>query len=209
MRGDRYPVHFHLMGNASYDSWVANCSVHHTWNRAVTIHGTHAVRASSCGSACAAGSSAATRTGAARARSRMPLAMQTRLLVPLSPTQVRVSHNAAFATTGHTYFLEDGVETGNVLLGNLGMLTQVSNGMLITDNNPATFWVTHPNNILIGNVAAGAAARCRRQLQQERASMHSCQQQLCSADTRCIFCLRNHHRISRGLWILVPPAGDA
>jgi hypothetical protein len=32
---------------------------------------------------------------------------------------------------------------------------QVSNGMLITDNNPATFWVTHPNNTLIGNVAAG------------------------------------------------------
>lgn len=33
---------------------------------------------------------------------------------------------------------------------------QVSNGMLITDNNPATFWVSHPNNTLIGNVAAGS-----------------------------------------------------
>eukprot|EP00879_Flechtneria_rotunda_P011345 GHRR01011850.1.p1 GENE.GHRR01011850.1~~GHRR01011850.1.p1 ORF type:complete len:1721 (+),score=430.30 GHRR01011850.1:1256-6418(+) len=107
----RYPVHFHMMGNATYGSYVANCSVHHTWNRGVTIHGTH---------------------------------------------QVRVSHTTAFATTGHTFFLEDGIETGNWFEGNLGILTQVSNGMLITDNNPATFWITHPDNILIGNTAAGS-----------------------------------------------------
>eukprot|EP00775_Hariotina_reticulata_P007195 gene7195-7409_t len=107
----RYPIHFHMIGDASYQSWVANCSIHHTWNRGVTIHGTH---------------------------------------------QVRVTHNVAFATTGHTFFLEDGIETGNVFIGNLGMLTQVSNGMLITDNNPATFWITHPNNTYIGNVAAGS-----------------------------------------------------
>jgi len=38
--------------------------------------------------------------------------------------QVRVTHTVAFATTGHTFFLEDGIETGNVFIGNLGMLTQ-------------------------------------------------------------------------------------
>jgi hypothetical protein len=42
---------------------------------------------------------------------------------------------------GHTYFFEDGVETGSTLVGNLGMLTRVSNAMLNTDTTPATFWV--------------------------------------------------------------------
>ena len=39
----RYPVHFHMMGDTSFTSWVANCSIHDTWNRGVTIHGTHQV----------------------------------------------------------------------------------------------------------------------------------------------------------------------
>eukprot|EP00210_Caulerpa_lentillifera_P009344 g8908.t1 len=34
----RYPVHFHLLHNVQ-DSYVRGCSIHHTFNRAVTIHG--------------------------------------------------------------------------------------------------------------------------------------------------------------------------
>ncbi len=34
----RYPVHFHMMGNAS-GSYVRGASVHHTFNRCVTFHG--------------------------------------------------------------------------------------------------------------------------------------------------------------------------
>ena len=33
----RYPIHFHLNGNVS-GSYVRGCSIHHTFNRAVTIH---------------------------------------------------------------------------------------------------------------------------------------------------------------------------
>ena len=33
----RYPIHFHLNGNVS-DSYVRGCAIHHTFNRAVTIH---------------------------------------------------------------------------------------------------------------------------------------------------------------------------
>lgn len=107
----RYPVHFHLMGDVRFQSWVRNCSVHHTYNRAFTIHGTH---------------------------------------------QAVLRHNVAYRNMGHAFFLEDGIETGNILDGNLGIHTLVSNAMLITDYNPATFWITHPNNTVINNVAAGA-----------------------------------------------------
>ena len=34
----RYPIHFHLNGDVS-GSYVRGCSIHHTFNRAVTIHG--------------------------------------------------------------------------------------------------------------------------------------------------------------------------
>ncbi|CAK8682970.1 unnamed protein product [Clavelina lepadiformis] len=36
----RYPIHFHLMGDVS-GMYVKRCAIHHTFNRAVTIHGTH------------------------------------------------------------------------------------------------------------------------------------------------------------------------
>ncbi|KAL4228553.1 Fibrocystin-L [Mactra antiquata] len=36
----RYPIHFHLNGDMS-TSYVKGCGIHHTFNRAVNIHGTH------------------------------------------------------------------------------------------------------------------------------------------------------------------------
>ncbi|XP_076824499.1 fibrocystin-L-like isoform X2 [Clavelina lepadiformis] len=36
----RYPIHFHLMGDVS-GMYVKRCAIHNTFNRAVTIHGTH------------------------------------------------------------------------------------------------------------------------------------------------------------------------
>ncbi len=37
----RYSIHWHMHGDVAYQSWVRGCSIHHTYNRAVTIHGTH------------------------------------------------------------------------------------------------------------------------------------------------------------------------
>ena len=34
----KYPIHFHMVGNVSL-SYVKNCSVHHSFNRGITIHG--------------------------------------------------------------------------------------------------------------------------------------------------------------------------
>lgn len=34
----RYPIHFHLSGDVS-GSYVRGCAIHHTFNRAVTVHG--------------------------------------------------------------------------------------------------------------------------------------------------------------------------
>ena len=57
---------------------------------------------------------------------------------------------------GHTIFIEDAAETKNYIAHNLVILTKASHSLLNTDSTPACFWITHPDNIFIGNHAAGS-----------------------------------------------------
>lgn len=107
----RYPVHFHMDGSAT-DSYLRRSSIHHSFNRCVTIHGT---------------------------------------------SDLKLKGNVCFEHLGHGFFLEDGAETGNVLVNNLGFGTRdVKDGLLPSDRRAATYWITNPDNELIGNVAAGS-----------------------------------------------------
>jgi cell migration-inducing and hyaluronan-binding protein len=99
---------------------------------------------------------------------------------------VRVENNVTFNTVGHCFFLEDGVETGNQFVRNLGILTKchpdgkpcvptnlgpfkVAGGknfdtagqnardiLIPSDNNVSTYWITNPDNVYRDNVAAGS-----------------------------------------------------
>jgi len=75
-----------------------------------------------------------------------------------------IEDNVAYNTGGHCFMLEDGIETGNKFIGNLGANTKLprrkipdmgTNGAE-TDDEPATFWIAALGNTWIGNVAAGA-----------------------------------------------------
>ena len=109
----RYPLHFHLMGHV-HGSYVRGCSIHHTFNRAVTVHAVEFFT---------------------------------------------VEGNVAFNNMGHAFFIEDSAEKNNRIFNNLGMMTRPSTSLLDTDQTPATFWITHPTNYIVGNHAAGSA-RC-------------------------------------------------
>jgi hypothetical protein len=92
---------------------------------------------------------------------------------------LRVENNVTFNTVGHCFFLEDGIETGNQFVRNLGIQTkchptlpceptnltlafqstkgQDSKNILIpSDNTVSTFWITNPDNTYRDNVAAGS-----------------------------------------------------
>jgi cell migration-inducing and hyaluronan-binding protein len=93
---------------------------------------------------------------------------------------LRVENNVTYNTVGHCFFMEDGVETGNQLVHNLGIQTkchptlacvptnlgipgergangQSSEDVLIpSDNTVSTFWITNPSNHYVDNVAAGS-----------------------------------------------------
>ena len=73
--------------------------------------------------------------------------------------ELLVEQNVCFDHIGHGYFLEEGAETGNRIHGNLGLLSRQPNPadqLIPSDSRPATFWITNPDNSLIGNVAAGS-----------------------------------------------------
>ncbi|MFN2588380.1 MAG: G8 domain-containing protein [Actinomycetota bacterium] len=107
----RYPVHFHMDGDAE-GSYLKRSTIHHSFNRCVVVHGTNGLV---------------------------------------------VRDNVCFDHAGHGFFLEDGIETDNVLAGNLGLGTRaVEDGLLPTDEAPATFWITNPDNVVRNNVAAGS-----------------------------------------------------
>ncbi len=91
----------------------------------------------------------------------------------------RIENNVTYNTVGHCFFLEDGIETGNQFVRNLGIQTkchptlpceptnlvlahqgtegQRSEHVLIpSDNTVSTFWITNPDNTYRDNVAAGS-----------------------------------------------------
>ncbi|XP_077870118.1 fibrocystin-L-like [Saccoglossus kowalevskii] len=106
----RYPIHFHMSGDVS-GSYVRGCGIHHTFNRAVTIHGVR---------------------------------------------NLLVEHNVAFDIMGHAYFMEDGIETNNIIQYNLGIFVRATSSLLNGDITPAVFWVSNPDNIVRHNAAAGS-----------------------------------------------------
>ncbi|HVQ44820.1 MAG TPA: G8 domain-containing protein [Candidatus Saccharimonadia bacterium] len=62
-------------------------------------------------------------------------------------------------TVGHSVMLEDGFEEHNVLANNLVLGTRydpvAAQRLRLSDEAPAEFWITNPNNDLTGNAAAG------------------------------------------------------
>uniref|UniRef100_A0A8C0PGW1 Fibrocystin-L n=1 Tax=Canis lupus familiaris TaxID=9615 RepID=A0A8C0PGW1_CANLF len=106
----RYPIHWHLLGDLQFKSYVKGCAIHQTYNRAVTIHNTH---------------------------------------------HLLVERNIIYDIKGGAFFIEDGIEHGNILQYNLAVFVQQSTSLLNDDVTPAAFWVTNPNNTIRHNAAAG------------------------------------------------------
>ncbi|XP_069478234.1 fibrocystin-L [Ambystoma mexicanum] len=106
----RYPIHWHLMGDLQFKSYVRGCAIHQAYNRAVTIHNTH---------------------------------------------HLLVERNVIYDIMGGAFFIEDGIEHGNVLQYNLAVFVRQSTSLLNDDITPAGYWVTNPNNTIRHNAAAG------------------------------------------------------
>lgn len=66
-----------------------------------------------------------------------------------------VEKSVGFYVKGHNIFIEDGIETNNVIQDNLMMSSIMSNTMLQSDITVASYWITNPYNTVRRNHAAG------------------------------------------------------
>ena len=66
-----------------------------------------------------------------------------------------VEKNVAYNIKGHAYFLEDGIEIGNIIQYNLAVFVKASSSLLNVDITPASFWSVNPDNTFRHNAAAG------------------------------------------------------
>jgi parallel beta-helix repeat protein len=89
-----------------------------------------------------------------------------RCIVIHGTDNITISENVAYDTAGHCFVLEDGIETKNRFIRNIGVMTKkptflipsdptLKNG-IETDDKPSTFWITNPSNDFVENVAAGS-----------------------------------------------------
>ena len=69
---------------------------------------------------------------------------------------LRIQNNFVYRTKGHAIFTEFALETKNTIEDNLVMDTRQSYSLLNTDMTPAAFFLSHPDNILRRNRAAGS-----------------------------------------------------
>ncbi|XP_066933159.1 fibrocystin-L-like [Clytia hemisphaerica] len=68
-----------------------------------------------------------------------------------------VERNVIYDILGNAYFMEDGIETGNVVRYNLAVFVKPSSSTLNVDITPAAYWVTNADNTVSHNAAAGGS----------------------------------------------------
>jgi hypothetical protein len=110
---------------------------------------------------------------------------------------LRLENNIAYHVKGHNVFIEDAAETKNYIKGNLIMKTVRSMSLLNTDQSPACFWITHPDNAFIENHAAGSDRYSYWYDLQKHAMGPSANINICSENAR-VGEFRDNHAHSNG-----------
>jgi len=139
----RYPIHWHLVGDEGKGQYIRNASIHDTYNRCVTVHGTNYVHVENNVTYNTVGHCFFLEDGIEHGNEFVHnLAIQTKCHTskPCDPTNL-----APFGAT------PDGL--------NFKTTGQDSREILIpSDNTASSFWITNPDNTFTGNVAAGSDA---------------------------------------------------
>jgi cell migration-inducing and hyaluronan-binding protein len=140
----RYPFHWHLVGDAK-GQYIRNASIHDTYNRCVTVHGTHNLRVENNVTYNTVGHCFFLEDGIETGNQFVRnLAIQTKC----HPTKDCVPTNLA-ANGDNDYPYEKRLEVRKISFG-------AKDTLLPSDNTVASYWITNPDNTYIDNVAAGS-----------------------------------------------------
>jgi hypothetical protein len=140
----RYPIHWHLVGDAN-GQYVRNASIHDTYNRCVTVHGTNNVLVENNVTYNTVGHCFFMEDGIEHGNQFIHnLAIQTKCHTskPCVPTNLAPSGESNFKYEDRQAGRQSGQQSKDVLLP--------------SDNTVASYWITNPDNIYRDNVAAGS-----------------------------------------------------
>jgi len=141
----RYPIHWHLVGEGGEGQYIRNAAIHNTFNRCVTVHGTHKLRVENNVTYNTVGHCFFMEDGIETGNEFVKnLAIQTKC----HPTMECVPTNLA-ANGENDFEYEDRMITRRISFGG-------EHTLLPSDNTVASYWITNPDNTYIDNVAAGS-----------------------------------------------------
>jgi len=133
----RYPIHWHLVGDAQ-GQYIRNAAIHNTYNRCVTVHGTHYLQVENNVTYNTVGHCFFLEDGIEHGN--------------------QFVHNLGIQTKCHTSL--PCVPTNLAAQGERvpGNGQQSEDVLLPSDNTVSTYWITNPDNTYVDNVAAGSDA---------------------------------------------------
>jgi cell migration-inducing and hyaluronan-binding protein len=139
----RYPIHWHLIGDAQ-GQYIKNASIHDTYNRCVTVHGTNFLRIENNVTYNTVGHCFFLEDGAEHGNEFVHnLAIQTKCHTSRECVPTRL------AAAGESENFDD----RQAVRAN----GQASKDVLLpSDNTVASYWITNPDNTFRDNVAAGS-----------------------------------------------------
>ncbi len=140
----RYPIHWHLVGDAGAGQYIRNAAIHDTFNRCVTVHGTNNLRVENNVTYNIVGHCFFMEDGIENGNTfARNLAIQVKCH-PTNPCEPTNLAAAGEATEERQAIGPRGQRSPNVLLP--------------SDNTVAAYWITNPDNSYVDNVAAGSDA---------------------------------------------------
>jgi cell migration-inducing and hyaluronan-binding protein len=139
----RYPIHWHLIGDAK-GQYIRNASIHDTYNRCVTVHGTNFLRVENNVTYNTVGHCFFLEDGVEHGNEFVHnLGIQTKCHTSKACVPTRL------AAAGESENFDD----RQAVRAN----GQASKDVLLpSDNTVATYWITNPDNTFRDNVAAGS-----------------------------------------------------
>jgi len=141
----RYPIHWHLVGDAGKGQYIKNASIHDTYNRCVTVHGTNDVRVENNVTYNIVGHCFFLEDGIEHGNQfihNLAIQIKCSMTKPCVPTNLAANGENSY-TYAHRLEVRQASFSGKDTL-------------LPSDNTVAAYWITNPDNVFIDNVAAGS-----------------------------------------------------
>jgi hypothetical protein len=141
----RYPIHWHLVGDAGKGQYIKNASIHDTYNRCVTVHGTNDVRVENNVTYNIVGHCFFLEDGMERGNEFVRnLAIQVKChpTKPCAPTNLAANGENSYTYENRMAYRRASWSGKDTLLP--------------SDNTVAAYWFTNPDNVYVENVAAGS-----------------------------------------------------